>query len=215
MSTNVSSFFDRYAHDFSAIYGNSHGPFDSMVNRLFRRSMALRYQRTLEGCDPIEGRSVLDIGCGPGHYSVALARRGAGEVLGLDFADGMLEVARERAEKAGVSGTCRFEKGDFLECSFDRQFDYTIIMGFMDYIAEPAGMIRKALSITKRRAFFSFPVAGGLLGWQRQLRYRSRCDLYLYTEQSVRELFSGIEDAKVNVERIDRDLFVTAEMQGR
>lgn len=215
MSSNVSTFFDRYAHDFNAIYGNSNGPIDSVVNRMFRRSMALRYQRTLEGCDPIEGRSVLDIGCGPGHYSVALARRGAGEVLGLDFADGMLDVARKRAEGAGVGATCRFEKGDFLERSFDRQFDYSIVMGFMDYIADPASMIRKALSITQRRAFFSFPVSGGLLGWQRKMRYRSRCDLYLYTEQSVRDLFAGIEGANARIDRIERDLFVTVEMQGR
>ena len=48
MSSNVSSFFDRYAHDFNAIYGNSNGPMDAVVNRLFRRSMALRYQKTLE-----------------------------------------------------------------------------------------------------------------------------------------------------------------------
>jgi len=212
MSSNVSSFFDRYAHDFNAIYGNSNGPMDAVVNRLFRRSMALRYQKTLEGCDPIEGKSVLDIGSGPGHYSVALAQRGASEVLGLDFADGMLEVARKRAADAGVQDVCRFEKGDFLEREFDRKFDYAIIMGFMDYIADPAPMIRKTLSLTRRRAFFSFPVKGGLLGWQREMRYRSRCDLYMYTEDSVRKLFDGIEGARARIEKIDRDLFVTVEM---
>src|SRR5215469_11110865 len=104
----VSEFFDGYAHDFAAIYGNDNGWFNTVVNRLFRRVMEDRYRQTLEGCAPIAGRSVLDIGCGPGHYSVALAKRGAAEVLGIDFAEGMLQVARERASREGVA-TCRFE----------------------------------------------------------------------------------------------------------
>ena len=61
----TSDFFDSYAHDFSAIYGTANNPVDKIINRLFRKSMMIRYRKSLEGCDPIEGRSVLDIGCGP------------------------------------------------------------------------------------------------------------------------------------------------------
>lgn len=211
--SKVSTFFDRYAHDFDAIYGNSNGPVSSVVNKLFRRSMALRYQKTLEGCDPIAGRSVLDIGCGPGHYAIALAKRGAGSVLGIDFADGMLDVARQGAAQAGVGELCKFEKMDFLNSEFDRKFDYVIVMGFMDYIADAASMIRKTLSVTADRAFFSFPLRDGILGWQRQLRYRSRCELYLYTEKQVRDLFADVGCKNVRIQRIDRDLFVAVDMQ--
>ena len=72
------SFFSGYAADFDAIYANQATPFNSVVNRLFRRSMRLRFELTIAGCNPINGRSVLDVGCGPGHYGIELAHRGAG-----------------------------------------------------------------------------------------------------------------------------------------
>lgn len=209
--SNVSSFFDGYAHDFDAIYGTRNGGLDSVINRMFRHSMKLRYLKTLEGCAPLAGRSVLDIGCGPGHYSVALAQAGAGEVLGIDFADGMLRVAQARAAQGGAT-VCRFEKLDFIAHDFGRKFDYTILMGFMDYIADPGAVIAKALSLTARRSFYSFPLDGGFLAWQRKLRYKSRCDLYMYTEEQVRQLFAGQPPARLIVENLGRDLFVTAEM---
>ncbi len=209
--SNVRAFFDSYAHDFDAIYGNRNSVANATINRLFRQAMKLRYLKTLEACAPAADRSVLDIGCGPGHYSVALAKLGTSEVLGIDFAEGMLEVARTRATNEGVAAICRFEKHDFIEYDFARKFDYTIVMGFMDYIAQPAVVIKKVLSITAIRSCFSFPLSGGFLAWQRQLRYKSRCDLYLYSEDQVRALFAACGCTMVRIERIGRDLFVTAE----
>jgi 2-polyprenyl-3-methyl-5-hydroxy-6-metoxy-1,4-benzoquinol methylase len=68
----VSDFFDSYAHDFNAIYGNRNTFLNRLLNGWLRRSMRLRYEMTLQSCDPLEGKSVLDVGCGPGHYAVAL-----------------------------------------------------------------------------------------------------------------------------------------------
>jgi len=210
--SRVSQFFDGYAHDFDAIYGNRNGLFNSVINKLFRRTMERRYRKTLEGCWPIASRSVLDIGCGPGHYSVALAKKGAAEVLGIDFADGMLQVARERAAREGVT-TCRFEKRDFLNFNFERNFDYTIVMGFMDYASQPAEVIRKTLSLTALRAFFSFPLDRGILAWQRKLRYKSRCELYMYTKDQIMGLFANYDNAHLSTESLGRDLFVTVDMK--
>ena len=185
----TSTFFDRYAHDFSAIYGTKNTIFHSVVNKLFRESMKLRFFMTLEGCNPVSGRTVLDVGCGPGHYSVALARRGAARVFGIDFAPGMLDIARETAARAGVSAATTFEQADFVKREVEGRFDYVIAMGFMDYMERPREVVEKALSVCDVRAFFSFPLDGGVLAWQRRVRYRSRCDLYLYNEPQVRDLF--------------------------
>ena len=210
--SKVSQFFDGYAHDFDAIYGNKNGWVNAVINKLFRRTMERRYRKTLEGCAPIEGCSVLDIGCGPGHYSVALAKKGAGEVLGIDFADGMLQVSRERAAREGVT-TCRFEKRDFLNFDFKRKFDYTIVMGFMDYAAQPQEVVNKTLSLTAARAFFSFPLDHGILAWQRKLRYKSRCELYMYKEDQVKRLFANRANAQISMEILGRDLFVAVDMK--
>ena len=170
METRTAEFFDQYASDFSAIYGNDNTPLNAVVNRLFRKSMVLRYERTLAGCNPIEGKSVIDIGCGPGHYAVALAARGAARVVGVDFASGMIDLAKKRAERAGVAERCTFTLGDFLEVTGDEKFDYAVVMGFMDYIEDPKALMQKVLRVCRGKAFFSFPADGGLLAWQRRLR---------------------------------------------
>lgn len=203
------AFFHRYAGDFNAIYGNTNTPFNALINRLFRRSMMLRFEYTLRGCEPVQGSSVLDIGCGPGHYSVELARRGAGRVVGVDFAEGMIKLARDQAAASGVADRCEFRVGDFDQFTADDPFDYVVVMGFMDYVADADTLVRKVAALTRRRAFFSFPAAGGLLAWQRQLRYRSRCPLYLYRRADLDALFARIPGVDAKIEPIDRDFFVT------
>ena len=138
MSDRTSEFFDRYAVDFDSIYGNDNKALERVANRLFRRAMLVRYQKTIAGCQPVAGKSVIDIGCGPGHYSITLARQGANKVLGLDFAPGMLKIARERAQVAGVAERCNFALGDFLTYPLPTPFDYAIVMGFMDYVQRSA-----------------------------------------------------------------------------
>jgi 2-polyprenyl-3-methyl-5-hydroxy-6-metoxy-1,4-benzoquinol methylase len=213
LSTNrTSQFFDSYARDFNAIYGNSNTFVNRLINRHFRASMRLRYEKTIQGCSPIAGKSVLDIGCGPGHYSVTLAKNGAAEVFGIDFADEMIGLASENAQRAGVGKRCHFARRDFLVDPIDNKYDYTIAMGFMDYMADPRKTIEKVLSVTKSKAFFSFPADGGILAWQRKLRYKSRCPLYMYSLPQLHQLFSSVDSDRVRVEPIARDYFVTVHM---
>jgi len=210
MNDRTSHFFDDYAADFDSIYGNDNRALERVANRLFRRAMVVRYEKTLAGCQPIEGRTVIDIGCGPGHYSIALARAGAAKVIGLDFAPGMLKIAREHAAAHGVADRCTFALDDFLTYPVSEKFDYAIVMGFMDYIRDPRVVIDRVLEITRGRSFFSFPKAGGFLAWQRKMRYRNRCDLFLYREEEIQSLLSPT-GASFLIESNGRDFFVTVE----
>jgi 2-polyprenyl-3-methyl-5-hydroxy-6-metoxy-1,4-benzoquinol methylase len=134
-----------------------------LINKFFRRSIYIRYQLAIEGCQPVEGRTVYDIGCGPGHYAISLARMGAQFVLGIDFAKNMIEIAKERAKFYGVEGRCKFVVADFFTYEPEEKFDYSILTGFMDYMPEPQKVIDKVVEFTRRKAFFSFPADGGLL----------------------------------------------------
>jgi 2-polyprenyl-3-methyl-5-hydroxy-6-metoxy-1,4-benzoquinol methylase len=209
------TFVHQYANDFDAIYGNQNGMIDSVINRFFRKSMRLRYEKSIEGCEPVQGKSVLDIGCGPGHYSITLAQRGAARVVGIDFAEGMLKLATEHARQVGVADRCHFQVADFYQYPPEEQFDYVIVMGFMDYMPDPEKVIAKVLSLTRNKAFFSFPVAGGILGWQRKLRYQKRCDLFLYTAEQLQRIFAKFPEATAKVESISRDYFVTLTRNGK
>jgi 2-polyprenyl-3-methyl-5-hydroxy-6-metoxy-1,4-benzoquinol methylase len=208
-TSRTASFFDGYAKDFNAIYGNDNTLINAVVNKMFRQSMVLRYEKSIAGCQPIQGKTVIDIGCGPGHYSVALAEQGAARVLGVDFAPGMIDIARRQAERANVTDRCTFTLGDFLDVTGDEKFDYAIVMGFMDYVEDAGALMRKVLSVCRGKAFFSFPAGGGPLAWQRQLRYRSRCALYMYTEPQIRALISALGVRASSIEPIARDYFVT------
>ena len=74
------------------------------------------------GVEP--GMDVLDVACGTGNASIPAARAGA-RVTGLDFARGLLEIARERAADAMVE--IEFVEGDAQELPFeDASFDRVV-----------------------------------------------------------------------------------------
>ena len=56
------------------------------------------------------GCSILDVGCGPGRHSLALASRGH-RVVGLDVSATFVRIAADAAERAGLS-SARFVRGD-------------------------------------------------------------------------------------------------------
>lgn len=72
------------------------------------------WQSVLAGAVPGFGEErlrVLDIGCGPGFFSVLCAQAGCA-VDAIDFSAGMLDRARENARGNGVLGRIRFQQGD-------------------------------------------------------------------------------------------------------
>jgi 2-polyprenyl-3-methyl-5-hydroxy-6-metoxy-1,4-benzoquinol methylase len=50
----------------------------------------------VEHLGDISGKSVLDLGCGEGHYTRKAKLLGAGRVVGVDISEGMLELARKQ-----------------------------------------------------------------------------------------------------------------------
>jgi ubiquinone/menaquinone biosynthesis C-methylase UbiE len=67
-----------------------------------RESYALReadrtWREAIQEMVNVSGLNVLDIGCGGGIYSRALAEMGAAHVTGVDFSEEMLEAAREKS----------------------------------------------------------------------------------------------------------------------
>ena len=71
------------------------------------------------------GMRVLDVGCGPGRHTLALARRGI-EALGVDRSPEFLELARDAAASEGLPAT--FEQIDVRELAFDSDFDAAICL---------------------------------------------------------------------------------------
>lgn len=205
----TAGFFDAYADDFDSIYGSGKNLLHRLINRFLRKSIRRRFELTLEACADIKGKKVLDVGCGPGHYAISLALMGAEEVLGIDFAKGMIKLAEEKAAQKRVTKVCRFEVRDFFSIS-DKSYDYVILMGFMDYIEDAEACVQHAMQLCKGKAFFSFPSSGGFLAWQRQMRYRFKCPLYLYGYKDIVRIFSSFPGLRFRIRSLGRDFWVEA-----
>ncbi|GAB4372577.1 MAG: 27-O-demethylrifamycin SV methyltransferase [Kiloniellaceae bacterium] len=93
--------------------------------------------RVLEGID-LAGKRVLDIGCGAGGITAALARDyGAAEVVGIDVEEPVCAAARRQAEKSGVAERVRIElvtpgPFPFPDASFDVVFSKDSIIHIPD-----------------------------------------------------------------------------------
>jgi SAM-dependent methyltransferase len=85
------------------------------------------------------GARVLEVGCGPGHLSIRLARHGL-EVTGLDLDPAMIARARANTDRAGNRGGRRpsFLVGDVAALAFpDRSFDLVGSTLSMHHWADP------------------------------------------------------------------------------
>ena len=70
------------------------------------------------------GGPVLELGVGTGRIAVPIAQAGV-RIVGVDSSEGMLAVAQEQAERAGVALDLRF--GDLREPPVDEQFALVVI----------------------------------------------------------------------------------------
>ncbi len=88
----------------------------------------------------LAGRRVLDVGCGGGLLSEALARAGA-EVTGIDLAPGMIEVARLHAAESGLAIDYRVASAEELTQQQPAHFHVVTCMEMLEHVPEPSAMM--------------------------------------------------------------------------
>ncbi|MBP1804915.1 TIGR04290 family methyltransferase [Rubellimicrobium aerolatum] len=107
----------------------------------------------------LSGKSVLDIGCNAGFYSLEMKRRGAARVLGIDHDEHYLRQARLAAEVEGMD--IEFRRLEVYDVgALGESFDVVIFMGVLYHLRHPL----LALDLIREH------VAGDLLIFQSLLR---------------------------------------------
>jgi 2-polyprenyl-3-methyl-5-hydroxy-6-metoxy-1,4-benzoquinol methylase len=184
------AYWNNEADAFQKIYTHRKSKFSNTLDQVFRKDMYERYEFTIANCEPIAGRKFLDVGCGNGLYSLELARRGAGKVVGIDIAEVMVDLCKRSSVAENLDDRCTFIQTDLLEYTGpETDFDVSFGIGLFDYIREPLPVLRRMRELSRDKAIMSFP---RLWTWRapvRKVRLTMRgCDVVFYSAARINEL---------------------------
>jgi 2-polyprenyl-6-hydroxyphenyl methylase/3-demethylubiquinone-9 3-methyltransferase len=88
----------------------------------------------------LAGRRVLDVGCGGGLVSEAMARHGA-QVSGIDLAEGPLAVARLHAMETGVAVDYRLQSAEQAAAELPGSFDLVTCLEMLEHVPLPSSVV--------------------------------------------------------------------------
>lgn len=169
----------RFARD-SAHWWDEKGPFrplhqlNPVRTGYIRKQICSHYDRSDRSLTPFSGLKMLDIGCGGGLVCEPLARLG-GRVTGIDADAQAIEVAKNHAEKSGLSISYQNGAAEDL----DRTFDIVTALEVIEHVTDPTAFIKtcaklckpgglvimSTLNRTPRSFAFGIVAAEYVLGW--------------------------------------------------
>jgi SAM-dependent methyltransferase len=137
------------------VMGRSEDETRSLVERakFFNRPTRILF----ENAGITTGMKVLDIGSGPGDVALLAAELvgATGRVVGVDMNPAIAEVARARAQAAGMRHVS-FIAGDIREVELAHDFDAVVGRFVLMYSADPAATLRAALRAVRADGLAAF-----------------------------------------------------------
>jgi 2-polyprenyl-3-methyl-5-hydroxy-6-metoxy-1,4-benzoquinol methylase len=116
------------------------GSYAYTVERLSARLVNDRFSECIAKSFDFAGRTVLDIGCGDGSYTLEFPTLGVKEVVGMDPAAVAIEAANAKARKLGLDSTVKFEVGNIYTLApylADNRFDCIVLRGVLHHLPDP------------------------------------------------------------------------------
>lgn len=99
---------------------------------------AFKFRRFAEALpDDLSGKTVLDIGCNAGFYSIEMKKRGAARVLGIDSDDRYLDQARLATRALGFDDIEFAELDVYDVAALGERFDVVVFMGVLYHLRHP------------------------------------------------------------------------------
>jgi ubiquinone/menaquinone biosynthesis C-methylase UbiE len=123
------------------------GPMDGWIARAYDHGVQVAFREVFpvlaeELFTDIDGiRRGLDVGCGPGQFTILIAERLPGaEIWGVDLAPTMIELARRHGAESDAATRLHFEVADVANLPFpDGQFDAVLSSGSIKHWRDQVG----------------------------------------------------------------------------
>ncbi|MGD0820400.1 MAG: class I SAM-dependent methyltransferase [Desulfomonilia bacterium] len=98
-----------------------------------------------------QGQTVLDIGCGMGHFSIGMARMVGerGRVIALDLQDQMLDRVRRRAEKQRLSDRLILHKGEVAGLDMRGEVDFALAFWMVHEVPDQHAFFQSVKGLLK------------------------------------------------------------------
>ena len=103
----------------------------------------------IDGLASLQGKAVLDVGCGGGILSDSMARKGA-QVTGIDLSTKALKVAQLHALEAGTTNVrYREVSAEAMAAEMPGQFDVVTCMEMLEHVPDPSSVVRACSQLVK------------------------------------------------------------------
>jgi len=96
-----------------------------------------------------EGMTALDIGCGPGFFTIEMAKLvgSSGEIVGADLQDGMLEKVRSKIKNTILQDTIALHKCQADKIGTTKKFDFILVFYMLHEVPDPLLFLKEVKTL--------------------------------------------------------------------
>jgi 2-polyprenyl-6-hydroxyphenyl methylase/3-demethylubiquinone-9 3-methyltransferase len=106
----------------------------------------------IERLVPLDGRQVIDVGCGGGLLTEAMAQRGA-QVTGIDMGKAPLGVARLHQHESGLDIDYQRATAEQVAASRPGSFDVVTCLEMLEHVPDPAAVIAACAQLIRDEGY--------------------------------------------------------------
>jgi SAM-dependent methyltransferase len=152
----------------------------------------------------VQGRRIVELGCGTGALSIDLVKAGARAALGVDISGDVVRAAEEHAREAGVADRATFVEGLVEDIAPEWSPDFVVGLGILEYL-EPSTAEAVLTRMKAPREFFAFDERRVTVLTLLHAVYRRIRRLPFYQKYSAQEISDLMTRAGLGGSRVVRE----------